>query len=225
MASIYQLRPMRFTGEQSPYWVYMKNDIASLAVIGTCSVNVRPPYTTGKDKACIELTIRLVHDLLNTNKEQTESNRALNRLKEHMDSVKDELVEEDIDSVMATVRDMVTDTAWEKFKTSFLKYLHDDYCSDFFNDVCEPITKTIIAQLDNKLFTRYQVILGSSSKITDAVKNITEHVDTSEMLSKMCFIHFYANNNGYNTLDKFIEGSIINSFTCIHTCMPTLPNK
>jgi len=202
---------MRATAISRPYWIYLENDLTSMATLGTRDIYMRPPYTTGLDEICMALTVRLVQDLLGTDKEWSKERTSLSCLKEHLDSVKVQLVTGDIDSVVYTIRDVITPTAWSKFQTTFLNFLHDDYCSAFFNNVCNPIKRMISTQV--QLFTEYQILLGSVSRIRDAVTEIaTKREDTGEMFSKKCFIQFYANNNGFEKLETFLEGLIISSF-------------
>jgi hypothetical protein len=216
MSHLYLLRPSGSVGMSQPHWIRIEKDVASMGVIGMDLIYARPPYTTGKDEACIELTIRLVQDLFTIDQGGEESIRAMSQLKEQMDSVKGQLVTEDIESVMCTVRGMVTDAAWDKIQALFLIFLRDDYCKDFFDNVYQPAMLKIHIPPDNVLYTGYQALSGSSSEITDAVKDITDKVDTKELLTKMCFIRFYGKNNVYDTIDKVIGGLIISSFLCIH---------
>ena len=188
----------------------MDTDIVSKAVMDTFNVfYARPPYTRGKDEACIELTTRLVQDLPIIDRGGAESIRAANFLREQMDSARTELVVEDIESVMCTVKDILTDAAWDKFSLLFLKFLRGDYCKDFFEKVCKPVKKIVTKWPADVLFTDYQILFGRRTQFAYAIKTITRKVDTSEMLKKRSFIRFYGHNNDVKTMENVIDGLII----------------
>lgn len=212
MSGIYLLRPIRAAGMDCSHRIHIAKEVASAAVRDMDVIYVRPPYTTGKDDVCIEFTVHLVQDLLTITQGRAESIKATTELKEQMDRVKGQLVVEDIESVMGTVRDMVTDEAWDKIQTQFVQFLHDVYCKDFFEDVCLPVKMNINTLPDDVIFTQYQVLLGHGSMVADAVKDIIYNKDTSEMLSKRCFIQYYGTNNNLDTPNKIMEGLIISSF-------------
>lgn len=215
MSGLYLLKPTRSTVSCGPHWISLDKNIASTALIGTNSIYMRPPYTIGNDEICMRITVRLVQYLLEMHGEGIQSTCYAGLLKEVLDNVTGQLVSDDIGSVMCTVRDIVAEMAWDKIQSSFLIFLRNDYCKDFFEEVCLPAKNEINISKDKELFTVYQHLLGSRSKITNVVKKIINRYDKKHMdamVTKRCFIRFYVHNIQFNTNEDFLEGMIIDSF-------------
>lgn len=201
------------------YSVNVPNEILSKSVANCGFINAFVPYTKGTEDIYTNFVCHIVRDLRDINRGGHEAINATWSLKVEMKMAKLYLNAEDIDRIMHTIRNLLTDEAWEKIKTDFLDFIRYKYCRPFFDKVCNPTKKTYRTLLEDDLFTGYQYMSGRSSAIADTVRSIIRQnpLDTDAMFSDICFLRYYVNERPYFGIESFVEGCIICSFCQINT--------
>lgn len=218
MTSHCQLVTIKFLRPYQSHLLYipfrmLSNHVAESGIMFACT-----PYTRGTQTIYVEFIYHLLTELNAAEKGNT-STQPTQSLKTFMSAARLQLEAHDIERVMHTVRSLLTDTMWVKAKNRFLKFIEEDYCKDFFQNVCQSVTQAYKSLLEDDLFTGYQYVSARGSAIADTIKEIVSKrkVNISELLLDMCFLHYYVNENPFNTVDSFLRGYIITSFYSIYT--------
>ena len=217
MTSQCLLVAIRFPASSEYYWLNTPFEMLSKHVAEARILYAYTPYTKGTETAFVELAYHLLADLRAAERGNT-STKTAQELKKCMYRASLELEAQDIERVMHTVRNLLRDEMWDKAKTRFLKFIQEDYCKDLFQKVCKPVTEKYSSLLKDDLFTGYQYVSARGSAIADDIKDVVlkGNVNVNEMLSDMCFLHYYVNERHFNTVDSFLQGYIIASFCSIY---------
>ena len=210
MTSQKQAVEIRFAQSFSsiPHILMIPSKILSKHVAWSGHLYAGIPLTKGGEGAYVNF---LCYTLLNLHKivqgGETSTTPA-NALRMQFDKAKSELLADDIDRVINTIKVLLTDEAWGTMKKGLMDFIRYDYCKDFFTQVCAPTKASFGTLLGGDLFTGYQYLLGRSPDIIHTMKVHMSGLDTRTMASDMCFLRFYANEKTVATMEDFLDGLI-----------------
>ena len=197
------------SSSSTSYHLLLPGKIVSRHVVRSGRLYACDPITIGGEGAFAHLLCCTVINLYKIVCGGEMSVRPAKALSVEIDKAKSQLLADDINRVMNTIKILLTDEWWYAIKTCFMEFIRIDYCKDFFDQVCMPAKETFGALLCGDLFTGYQYLLGRSSDIINTVKISMAGLDTRKMTSDMCFLRFYANEKSVATVDDILEGLII----------------
>ena len=191
-----------------PHTLLLPSKIVSKHVTRSGQLYAYVPLTKGGEGAYVNLLCYTVVYLYKFVKGGETSIMAANALRMQFDKAKSELLVDDIDRVINTIKVLLTDEAWGTIKKGLMDFIRYDYCKDFFTQVCAPAKASFGTLLGGDLFTGYQYLLGRSPDIIHTMKVHMSGLDTRTMASHMCFLRFYANEKTVATIDDFLDGLI-----------------
>ena len=176
------------------------------------------PYTEGTENEYVQLACHVLADFRASDQGKYEADRAAHSLRMCMNHAKYVLQAHDIERVMWTVRSLLKDAMWDKAKARFLKFIYEDYCSDFFNKVCRPVVQVYGTLLEDDLFTGFQYVSARANAISSTIKDIVTKggINSAELLDGRCFLQYFVNEQIYNTVESFLHGHITASFCSIY---------
>lgn len=191
------------------YLLLVPSKIISRHVAKCGWLHAYTPLTTGGEDAFVDFLCLTVIHLYNISQGGEGSITAAKALSVEMDKAKSRLLADDLQTVMSTIEILLTDDAWGAMKACLLNFIRNDYCKDFFSQVCKPVMRPFKTLRGGDLFTGYQYLLGRSADIITTIKSIVIGLDQSKMSSDMRLLRFYANAKPVATLDDFLEGLVI----------------
>lgn len=200
-------------GETVSHWFSMPREAVSKEIFQLKLFHVRGPFVKKNKDLCIKLTIFLIENLkIVANYKNTGISKCL---ADELDRVKHVLVMEDLETVMLTLMDILTKEAWSSFLQSFLLFLRDVYCKDFF-DIIHSSAHSTYKKYTHKAY-HPSLYTGIFSDIHAIYKDITKLEIPSDMLHKMNFIRLYGRyNTDYNSHSDIVRGLVLRCFFEMH---------